>query len=379
MIRHCLVSTIFAAVAYAQTPAPANPLLNARDAGALCQRTLQLMEAGGVAVPELQRAAAPVIENARQSCKDLELRPNTGQPTYTLLVNLRAYLSLSDAVPKPFPFPEAARRQLEELRDDVGRVDAHFRALLDLKETQIRPVDRDNLRRYAEANRRLAPADRNKPRVVFFGDSITDGWRLNEYFPDRDFVNRGIGGQITGEMLGRMKADVIDLQPAAMVILAGTNDLARGIPLVTIENNYQAIADLAAAYRIKVIFASVLPVSDHHKDVSPRNAQTSQRPPVFIKALNEWLVRFCAQRGCAYLNYFDAMVDASGQMQADLADDGLHPNAKGYRIMAPLALAAVQKTVSTPAPAPAPSTAPVKPGTAPVKPPRGRGASNKGE
>ncbi len=324
------------------------------------------MEAGGVAVPELQRAAAPVIENARAACKNLDTRPGTGQPTYTLLVNLRAFLALSDAVPKPFPFPEAAKRQLEELRDGVGRLDAHFRALLDQKETQIRPVDRDNLRRYAEANRKLAAAEKGKPRVVFFGDSITDGWRLNEYFPDRDFVNRGISGQITGEMLGRMKADVIDAQPAAMLILAGS--------LIAIENNYQAIADLATAYRIKVIFASVLPVSDHHKDVSPRYEMTPGRPPVFIKALNEWLVRFCAQRGYTYLNYFDAMVDASGQMQADLADDGLHPNARGYRIMAPLALEAIHKTLN-----PAPAAAPAPTSAAPVKPPKRRGTSNKGE
>jgi lysophospholipase L1-like esterase len=287
-------------------------------------------------------------------------------------VNLRTYLSLSDALPKPYPFPEAARRQIEELRDNVARLDAHFRALLDQKETQIRPPDRDNLKRYAEANRRLPPADRSKPRVVFFGDSITDGWRLNEYFPDRDFVNRGISGQITGEMLGRMKADVIDLQPAAMLILAGTNDLARSVPLVTIENNYQMIADLAAANRIKLIFASVLPVSDHHKDVSPRYEMTPGRPPVFIKALNDWLVHFCAQRGCTYLNYFDAMVDQSGQLQADLADDGLHPNARGYRIMAPLALEAIHKTLNPAQPAPAPTAVPGKP----VKHPT---PSNKGD
>ncbi len=359
----------WAAVAFAQNQNAPNPLLNARDAAQLCQRSAQLMEAGGVAIPELARAAAPVIENAKQSCKDLELRPNTGQPTYSLLVNLRAYVSLSDAVPKPFPFPEAARKQLEELRDGVARLDAHLRALLDQKETQIRPVDRDNLRRYAEANRKVAPPERSKPRVVFFGDSITDGWRLNEYFPDRDFVNRGISGQITGEMLGRFKADVIDLHPAAVLILAGTNDLARGIPLVTIENNYEMIADLAAAHKIKVIFASVLPVSDYHKDVNPRFEMTTQRPPVFIKALNDWLQRYCAQRNFTFLDYHAAMVDQAGFLQTDLADDGLHPNARGYRIMAPLALDAIHKTVTASAPVSAPATAPVKP----TKP---RGSSN---
>src|SRR5262249_31378898 len=153
-------------------------------------------------------------------------------------------------------------------------------------------------------------------------------------------------GQITGEMLGRMKADVLDLQPTAILILAGTNDLARNIPLTTIENNYLMIADLASAYRIKVIFASVLPVSDYHKDVNASYERTPGRPPAYIKALNDWLQAVCTQRHFTYLNYFEAMVDANGQLQTDLADDGLHPNSKGYRIMAPLALDAIQRTLA---------------------------------
>jgi lysophospholipase L1-like esterase len=306
------------------------------------------MEAGGVAVTDLQRAAAPVIENVRQACLQLRAVPSAGQSTYVLMMNLRAYLGLADAVPKPFPFPEAARQQFAELRDESTRLDSHFRALLDLKDTQLRSPDPDNVQRYAEANRKLPAPNAANPRVIFFGDSITDFWRLNEYFPDRDFVNRGIGGQTSGQLLGRMKADVLDLHPHAVLILVGTNDLARGIALTTIENNYLMIADLAAAQKIKVIFASVTPVSDYHKDVNPANERTTGRPPVFIKALNDWLQSFCTQRGYTYLNYFPALVDGAGQFQADLADDGLHPNAKGYRIMAPLALEAIAKAVGSP-------------------------------
>ncbi len=332
--------------ARAQTPAaPPNAQLSTNDANQLCARAVQLMDAGGVAIPDLQRAAAPVIENVRGACSQLQLRANAGPPTYALLMNLRAYLTLADAVPKPFPFPETARQQFTELRDDSTRLEAHFRALLDQKDTQLRSPDRDNLGRYAEANRKLPPPQAGKPRVVFFGDSITDLWRLNEYFPDRDFVNRGISGQITDELLGRMKADVLDLKPAAVLILAGTNDLARNIPLVTIENNYAMLATLASASDIKVIFASVLPVSDYHKDQNPAYEMTRVRPPVYIKALNDWLQSFCAQKGCTYLNYFQALADDQGQLGTDLADDGLHPTAKGYRVMAPLALAAVDKTL----------------------------------
>ena len=331
-----------AAVLLAQTP---NALMTAAEVNQLCQRSTQLMEAGGVAVADLQRAAAPVIESIRQACTELQARPGRGQPTYVLMMNLRAYLALADAVPKPFPFPEAARQQFAELRDDSTRLDSHFRALLDQKDANLVNPDRDNLKRYSDANLKLAATNPAKPRVVFFGDSITDLWRLNEYFPESDFVNRGIGGQITSQMLGRMKADVLDLHPEATVILAGTNDLARGIPLTAIENNYQMIADLAAAYKVKVIFASVLPVSDYHKDKNPAFEMTMARPPVFIKALNGWLESLCSQRGYTYLNYFSAMVDNAGQLQQDLSDDGLHPNAKGYRVMAPLAAAAIDKAL----------------------------------
>jgi lysophospholipase L1-like esterase len=311
----------------------------------VCTRVLQLMDAGGIAVPDLRNASAPLIENAKQACLQLKEKPGYGEGTYTLIQNLRAYLALSDAVPKPFPFPEAARKQFAELRDDTGILDSHFRALLASKETQLTSADRDNLQRYAEANRKLAPPNPKNPRIVFLGDSITDAWRLNEYFPDKDFVNRGISGQITGQMLGRVKSDVLDLHPEAVVILAGTNDLARGIPLTQIENNYLMIADLLSAYKIKVIFASVLPVSDYHKSENPAYEMTKDRPPLFINALNEWIERLCSQRGYTYLDYHKAMVDSAGQLIVDLSDDGLHPNPKGYRIMAPLVLEAVQKTV----------------------------------
>ena len=346
-----------------------NPLMSTAQMNQACLRVVQLMDAGGVAVPDLQRAAAPVIESAKQDCAALEAKPGTTQPVFALMNSLRAYLTLSDAVPKPFPFPETAQKQLIELRDDATRLDAHFRALMDSKEARLANPDRDNLKRYAEDNRKLAPPDPAKPRVIFFGDSITDLWHLNEYFPDRAFINRGISGQITGEMLGRLKADVINLRPTAVVILAGTNDLSRGISLTGIEDNLLMIADLCDTYKIKVIFASVLPVSDYHSGENKSYERTPARPPIFIKALNEWIESLCANRHHVYLNYHAAMVDATGQLKADLGDDGLHPNAKGYRIMAPLALEAIQKAMPPKAAAPASVPTTAKPG-------KKRGTSN---
>ena len=356
-VRIAALLLIGASMAGAQ---PANPLLSTPEMKTLCSRIVQLMDAGGVAVADLQRAAAPVVESAKQSCTTLESRPGYTPPIVALMSSVRAYLTLSDAIPKPFPFPETAAKQLAELRADQARLDTHFLALLDQKEARLANPDRDNLKRYAEENRKLAPADPAKPRVIFFGDSITDFWRLNEYFPDRGFINRGISGQITGEMLGRLKADVINLRPAAVVILAGTNDLARGIPLTGIEDNLLMIGDLCDTYKIKVIYASVLPVSDYHKADNASYERTTTRPPVFLKALNEWLESFCVNRHHIYLNYYTAMVDKTEQMQEDLADDGLHPNAKGYRVMAPLVLDAIQKAV--PRGTPAPAATPAKPG-----------------
>lgn len=337
-----LLLTVVAASLRAQAP---SALLTTAEMNTMCIRSAQLMEAGGVATPDLGRAAAPVIENVKQACTQLKLRPSGGQATYSMMLNVRAYLELADAVPKPYPFPEAARQQLAEVREISARLDAHFRALLDTKDAQLTAPDRDDLTRYADANRKLSAPQASRLRVVFLGDSITDLWRLNEYFPDRDFVNRGISGQVSGQMLGRMKADVIDLHPAAVVILAGTNDLAREIPLTSIEDNYLMLADLAAASKIKVIFASVLPVSDTHKDADPSFERTPSHPPAFIQALNDWLRKFCAQRGYTYLDYYPALLDNQGQLDTDLSDDGLHPNAKGYRLMAPLLTAAVDKTL----------------------------------
>lgn len=332
----------------AQVPAGSvtGALLPNAQVNDLCGRLGELMEAGGVAIPELQRAAAPVIENTRQNCIQLRLQPGRGQITYSLLINLRAYLALADSVPKPFPFSEAAQKQLIELRDDATRLDAHFRALVENRDRLLVSPDPGNLLRYAEANRKLPAPAAGKPRVVFFGDSITDLWHLNEYFPDNDYLNRGISGQTSGQLLQRMKNDVIDLHPQTVLILIGTNDLARDTPVTTIEGNYQMLADLASAYKIKVIFASVLPVSDYHKDQDPSYERRLQRPPALIKALNDWLQTFCSQRGYVYLDYYAATVDQATQLQSDLSDDGLHPNAKGYRVMAPLAAAAIGKTLA---------------------------------
>jgi len=211
---------------------------------------------------------------------------------------------------------------------------------------QARYNDFANYARYREANTKLAPPAKDEKRVVFMGDSITDGWKLNEYFPNQPYVNRGISGQTTSQMLLRFRPDVIDLKPKVVVILAGTNDISANtgpMTLEAIEGNLASMAELARANGINVVLASVMPVSDYNTDKSGKAIiRTLQRPPAQILALNAWIKNFCAERGFVYLDYFTAMADDKGFLKAEIANDGLHPNAKGYEIIKPLAENAIK-------------------------------------
>ncbi len=314
-----------------------------RQAQQLFEEIVDLMEASAIVVPELARAGAPLAENARQDARALALRPGREHVgvLYRFLTNAKVYLQLVDALPKPPTFSADVRKQVESLREKTDRIELYFRAQLDRRETQLRDPDRDNLRRYSEANQIDGEPAPGVQRVVFLGDSITDGWELNQYFPGKPYLNRGISGQISGQMLGRLEADVLDRKPQAIVLLAGTNDLARGVALEAIENNIAMIADLAAARDVTPILASILPVSDYHAERDPRFKRTPDRRPADIVALNQWMRAFAESRGYHYLDYYAATVDERGMLKAELAGDGLHPNAEGYKAMAPLAEQAI--------------------------------------
>jgi lysophospholipase L1-like esterase len=207
------------------------------------------------------------------------------------------------------------------------------------------------LARYRDQNSALlAPAGGEK-RVVFVGDSITDSWddpRYGGFFPGQPYVNRGISGQTTPQMLIRFRPDVIALNPKVIVVLAGTNDLAGNTgptTLAAIEDNLKSMVELARFNRIQVVLASVLPISDYEvRDAKPI-VQSVRRPPAQIRALNDWLKAYAAEQKLIYLDYFSAMVDDRGFLKEELSDDGLHPNEKGYAVMAPLASAAIAKAL----------------------------------
>jgi len=205
--------------------------------------------------------------------------------------------------------------------------------------------DYGQLARYHDANAALAPPAAGETRVVFFGDSITDIWHLDQYFPGKPYINRGIGGQTTPQMLVRFRQDVIDLHPKVVVILAGTNDIAGNTgPMRNedIEANYQSMAELAHANDIRLVYSSVLPV---HNYTEKSKDFFAQRPTARILALNDWLKNYCAKNHIVYLDYFSALVDDKGLLKKDLADDGLHPNDAGYKIMAPLAEKAIAEAL----------------------------------
>jgi lysophospholipase L1-like esterase len=231
----------------------------------------------------------------------------------------------------PSPTPVPGTYEAEKLRAD---------------RLQSRLNDFANYARYREANAKLAAPAKDENRVVFMGDSITDGWKLAEYFPNQPFVNRGISGQTTSQMLLRFRPDVIDLKPKVVVILAGTNDISGNtgpMTLEAIEGNLASMTELAHANGINVVLASVLPVSDYNKNrAGEAIVRTVQRPPAQILALNNWLKNYAAQNGVVYLDYFSATIDDKGFLKAELANDGLHPNAKGYEIMKPLAEEAIK-------------------------------------
>jgi lysophospholipase L1-like esterase len=206
-------------------------------------------------------------------------------------------------------------------------------------------ADWPQLGRYKAENAALAPTGAGEQRVVFYGDSITDGWGrrpdTGEFFPGKPYVNRGISGQTTPQMVVRFRQDVINLRPAAVVILAGTNDVAGNTGPMTpemTEDNFRSMVDLAKANGIRVIVASITPAADYpwKKGLAPAGK---------IKALNNWLQGYCVNHSVTYLDYYSAMVDEDGGMRPGISFDGVHPNAKGYAIMAPLAQAAIDKAL----------------------------------
>ena len=207
-------------------------------------------------------------------------------------------------------------------------------------------LDWPNIARYRDANAIVKPPDKKEDRVVFMGDSITDAWVRPEYggfFPGKPYIDRGISGQTTPQMLVRMFPDVIDLKPAAMIVLAGTNDIARNTGPTTIEmiaENIQAMTELAQVHGIKVILCSVTPISDY-----ARRPMSTGRPPADILMLNAWMQDYAARSGAIYADYFSAMVDDKGMLKEGFSEDGLHPNPKGYALMVPVANAAIEKAL----------------------------------
>lgn len=210
---------------------------------------------------------------------------------------------------------------------------------------QQRLVDWPQLARYREDNAALPPPASGERRVVFYGDSITDGWGRVDgtvFFPGKPYVNRGISGQTTAQMLLRFRQDVIDLKPAAVVILAGTNDIAGNTGPATldmIEDNLRSMAELARANGIRVVLGSVLPVSEYPW-------RPGLHPAEKVRQLNAWLRDYARDSGAVYLDYYGAMSNAAGGLDARLAADGVHPTPVGYAVMAPLAQHAIEQALA---------------------------------
>jgi lysophospholipase L1-like esterase len=204
-------------------------------------------------------------------------------------------------------------------------------------------TDWPNLAKYHDANAQLGRPQKGEDRIVFIGNSITEGW--TQYFPTmfagKPYINRGIGGQTTPQMLIRFRQDVIALEPTVVVILAGINDIAGNTgpsTLEMIEDNLASMTELAQSNGIRVVLSSVLPAIDF-----PWRPGLEPAPKVI--ALNKWIKDYAAKRGAVYLDYHSAMSDANGGMRAGLASDGVHPTETGYRVMVPLVEQAIERAL----------------------------------
>lgn len=203
-------------------------------------------------------------------------------------------------------------------------------------------VDFGNLERFRVADLQVSSHPMDNDRVVFIGDSITEGWKLESSFPGKPYINRGISGQTSSQILLRFRQDVIDLRPRVAVILAGTNDLAENtgpVTLAQIEGNLESMAELATANHIAVVLCSVLPSANYWW-----HAQLPDPAPR-IAALNQWLESYAARRHYVFVNYYAAMKDSAGALRHDLSSDGVHPAPAGYSVMAPLAQAGIDEAL----------------------------------
>ncbi len=219
-------------------------------------------------------------------------------------------------------------------------------ALRSVVDQDMRLRDWANLGRYREANRTAG-----RPDAVFMGDSITDFWqqeRFGGFFRGKNYADRGISAQTTPQMLVRFRPDVLALKPKVVVILAGTNDIAGNTGPMSnedIQANLMSMAELAKANGIKVVLASITPVSGYHVAPPPVIPQLTRRPPDRIRAINEWMKMYAADNNHVYLDYYSAMVDKAGMLKTEFSTDDLHPNAAGYAAMAPLAEAAIARAL----------------------------------
>ena len=207
---------------------------------------------------------------------------------------------------------------------------------------ELMKQDWPNLKKYREANKEIAEKETEIP-VVFMGNSITEGWVNThpDFFKDNHYAGRGISGQTTPQMLIRFMPDVVDLHPKAVVILAGTNDIAgnTGFSSVKmIEDNLQAMAQLARANNIKVILCSILPAAEYPWRKSIKSIDK-------IAEVNAWIKEFAAKNNYTYVDFFSEMVNDQNGMKADLTLDGVHPNSEGYSVMEPIIKSAIEKTL----------------------------------
>jgi lysophospholipase L1-like esterase len=200
-----------------------------------------------------------------------------------------------------------------------------------------------NLNRYKEENAKIGLPIENENRIVFMGNSITEGWAqiCPEFFSNNSYINRGISGQTTPQMLIRFRQDVVNLKPKVVVILAGTNDIAGNTgpsTLEMIEDNIASMTEIAKSNKIKVLLCSILPAFDYPW-------KPGLNPAEKIVKLNTWIKNYCVENNLTYVDYFTSMADERNGLKKEYSEDGVHPNKAGYKVMMPIVEKAITKTL----------------------------------
>lgn len=284
------------------------------------------VESVAATFPALETATAEIRLSVKEVGDLLKSSPDSTSLSYQFLTKLKEFLIIADTLRRPDMTRAGAPGDLDKLRDSIDQFDGHFAALIAVRETKSKAAiaDPSDLKRYEDANAAEATWAGPQLRYVFIGDTATEKWPLASAFPGKPFLNRGIAGQTSSQILSRFIADVVALHPEAAIINAGTADLANGADMRQIADNLVMMGDVARAHSVHPIFTSLLPAA---------GPGTGNLRVETVKQLNEWILNYCVREKLVFVDYYSSLTGPTGALRPEFTDDGLTPNGAAFAIM----------------------------------------------